>query len=465
MFSCRCIACPLSRVTLVYPEHLQRLELVKRHAIVSTHLLKSSLIKELIRKGSAMEKKPQVVVVGGGMITRIQLLPSMYHLQREGVIGDIHVCALNTPPLKELMEDETLKSAFPEAVFTPHPDPAVESPDALFPDVYKEVFANAPEGSIAVIAVPDQLHYPILKEAIAHGLHSCVVKPLVLKYDQAEEIAAMAYEKGLLVGVEYHKRFDYRNMMARRQYRDGRLGEFRLAQAQLIEPWYYRDSNFQNWCTCENSDMFTYVGCHYVDLVAFITGLKPVSVSVYGIVDTYPNGKQGYLWTDGRVIWENGACLSVVDAMGSPNAAAGGNYQGMAMWCHGKDDACMLVHSDQYRGVKVSYTEAGNEPGDTVYGEPNPDYFQLLDQGSNERVPVGYGHRSAEFIIKACRKAASIDDLAERQKLIQQYDRDGIMATPANSSYNELVIEAARMSIANDARTVHIDYEKGTVGF
>ena len=44
-----------------------------------------------------MNEKPQLVVVGGGMITRIQLLPTIYHLQREGVIGDIHVCALNSP--------------------------------------------------------------------------------------------------------------------------------------------------------------------------------------------------------------------------------------------------------------------------------------------------------------------------------------------------------------------------------
>ena len=48
----------------------------------------------------------------------------------------------------------------------------------------------------------------------------------------------------------------------------------------MIEPYYYRHSNFQNWFTRENSDPFTYVGCHYVDLIYFITGLKPVEVSV-----------------------------------------------------------------------------------------------------------------------------------------------------------------------------------------
>jgi len=412
-----------------------------------------------------MSSKPQVCIVGGGMITRIQLLPTIYHLQREGLVGDIHVCALNTPPIKELQEDATLKRAFPDQSLTPHPDPAKVEPSEKFPDSYKKVFAAASKGSIAVIAVPDQLHYAILKDAVENELHVCIVKPLVLKHSQAVEIAKLAYDKGLVVGVEYHKRFDYRNLMARKEYRNGSLGEFRLAQAQMIEPYYYRDSNFQNWCTCENSDMFTYVGCHYVDLVAFITGLKPVSVSVYGIVDKYPNGKEGFLWTDGRVVWENGASLSVVDAIGYPDGAAGGNAQGLTMWNQGDTDATLLVHSDQYRGVKCSYNAAGDEPGDTIYAEPNPDYFQLIDQGGEGLVPIGYGHRSAEYIIRAGCKAAQIPDLSERQKLIRQYDEDGIMATPTNSSYNELVVEAARLSISNSGREVQIDYKTNTVKF
>ncbi len=393
------------------------------------------------------------------MITQVQLLPTMYQLQREGLIGDIHIIALDAPPLKALQDDPTLTGGFPGQTFTPHPDPARVDDGEKFPDLYKEVLAAAPAGSIAMIAVPDQLHYPILKEALAQDLHVCIVKPLVLEHAQAEEIAQLAHQRGLVVGVEYHKRFDYRNLMARRNYRDGRFGEFRLAQAQMIEPYYYRDSNFQNWCTCENSDMFTYVGCHYVDLVAFITGLKPVSVSVYGIVDSYPNGRDGFLWTDGRVIWENGASLSIVDAIGYPDRAAGGNAQGLAMWCQGTEDATLLVHSDQYRGVKCSYNQAGTDPGDTVYAEPNPDYYQMIHQGGEGLVPVGYGHRSAEYIIRQCCKAGAMDNLADRQKLIEQLDADGIMATPANSSYNELVVEAARMSILAGGREVEIDYE------
>ena len=412
-----------------------------------------------------MSDKPKVTIVGGGMITRIQILPTIYQLQRDGVVGEIDICALKAGPLAELQADPALKGAFPGQGFTPHPDPVAVDPDKCFPDLYKQVLADAPAGSIAVIAVPDQMHFPVLNEAIDNDLHICVVKPLVLQHAQAEQIDAQARKRGLVVGVEYHKRFDYRSLMARKAYRAGRLGQFRLAQAHLHEKWYYRDSNFQNWCTCEHSDMFTYIGCHYVDLIAFVTGLRPVTVSVYGIGDKYPNGNKGYLWTDARVTWSNGACLSVATALGYPNAAPGGNSQGMVMWCQGDDDAALVFHSDQYRGVKHSYVQPGNDPGDTAYAEPNPDYFQLIEQGGAGLTPVGYGHRSVEYIIKACCKASGIDDLAERQALLGRYDAEGIMATPANSSYNELVIEAGRKSILAGGREVAIDYESNAVDF
>ena len=151
----------------------------------------------------------------------------------------------------------------------------------------------------------------------------------------AAEIEREANARGLLVAMEYHKRFDDRSLMARRQYRAGLLGEFRLGTARLFEKWYYRHSNFQNWMTTENSDAFTYIGCHYVDLVHFITGLMPVAVSVYGVRDRFPNG-QGRLSVDRCAgVWNNGACLNVQNGLGFPDDAPGTNTQGLMLYCGG----------------------------------------------------------------------------------------------------------------------------------
>jgi predicted dehydrogenase len=398
---------------------------------------------------------PQVLIVGGGMITHDQLLPSLYQMQRNGRVGEISVCALNGRAWRALAEAEDIVRAFPSQSFKGYPEGG--DPDRAQPDLYAELIARLPPRQIVVVAVPDQLHYPVILAALRHDQHVCTVKPLVLQHREAQEIAREAYARGLVVGIEYHKRFDDRSLMARRRYREGRFGEFRLGTACLLEKWYYRHSNFQNWMTTENSDAFTYIGCHYVDLVHFITGLEPASVSVYGIAEKFPNGKEGFLWTDARVIWSNGACLNVQNALGFPDQAPGTNTQGLVMYCRGETDGTLLSHSDQYRGLKYSYTGRAGDPGSTVYAEPSPDYFQYVDLGGPGLVPVGYGYRSVEHIIGQClRVEAEPEGLAARQKLLQQIDAAGVMATPANSAYNEQVIEAARESILHGGRVVEI---------
>ncbi len=400
---------------------------------------------------------PRVTIVGGGMITNDQILPSLYHLQRQGVIGEIAICALTARPLKALADSELFARAFPGQSFRPYPSLDGDL-DAPAPELYREVIAGMPPRNIVVVAVPDQLHYDVIMAALQADQHVMSVKPLVLREAQAAEIDREAKRRNLVVGVEYHKRFDDRSLLARRRYREGLFGEFKLGTAWLLEKWYYRESNFQNWCTKENSDAFTYIGCHYVDLVHFITGLLPVSVSVYGVVDRYPNGNEGYLWTDARVVWNNGACLNVQNALGFPDAAPGTNSQGMTMYCSDGKVGAWLEHDDQYRGIQHAYTKAPAPPSVNAYAEPSTDYFQYLDLGGPGLVPVGYGYRSIDFIIRTMLRVEAAP-AEERPRLLEEIDRAGIMATPANSRYNELVIEAGRLSITNRGREAVIEYE------
>ena len=413
--------------------------------------------------------RPNVVLVGGGMIAHDQILPSLFQLQRLGVIGEVAVSALNVRTLKALAESETILDAFPGQTFIPYPKLSGDL-DAPHPDLYREAIASLAPRNIIVVAVPDQLHYEVVMTALRANQHVLCVKPLVLKAAQAEEIELEARERGLLVGVEYHKRLDDRSHMARRRYRGGLFGEFRLGTACLLEKWYYRHSNFQNWCTAENSDAFTYIGCHYVDLVHFITGLLPVSVSVYGIRDKYPNGREGFLWTDARVIWNNGAVLNVQNALGFPDEAPGTNTQGLTLYCAGRSEGGWLSHSDQYRGIAYCHTRRPAGAGATIYAEPSPDYFQYIDLGGKGLTPVGYGYRSIDYIIRSAVGIESETEgmaaeaaLRRRRELLREIDEAGVMATPANSRFNELVVEAGRLSILNNGREAVIDYAASSV--
>ena len=405
-----------------------------------------------------MSHQPEVTLVGAGMIVHDQILPSLYQLQRLGRIGRITVCDARRRAVEGLAKAEDIVRAFPDRSFRAYPDSG--DPDSLQPDVFRKVIEAMPPNQIVVAAVPDQLHYSVIMTALRNNQNVCSVKPLVLRHEQAVEIEHEAFSRGLVVGVEYHKRFDDRSLMARRKYREGAFGEFRLGTARLFEKWYYRHSNFQNWMTTENSDAFTYIGCHYVDIVHFITGLLPTAISLFGIRDRYPNGKEGFLWTDARVLWSNGACLNVQNGLGFPDAAPGGNTQGMMLYCSGPDTGALIEHHDQFRGLKYSYLKQPAGDGATIYAEPSPDYFQYLDMGGPGFVPVGYGFRSVEHIIGNCIRVASAGDLAARQKLLREIDTAGIMATPANSAYNELVLEAGRESILHGGREVRIEHSK-----
>lgn len=400
--------------------------------------------------------KPEVLIVGGGMITQDQLLPSLFHMQRQGRVGEISVCAQHRRTVQQLAASDQLRDAFPGQTFRAYPDNG--DPGRPQPDLFRELIARMPPRNVVVVAVPDPLHFDVIMTALQHDQHVCTVKPLVLKHEHAVAIEREAYSRGLVVGVEYHKRFDDRNLIARRKYASGLFGEFKLGSAWLLEKAYYRRSNFQNWMTKGDSDAFTYIGCHYVDLVHFITGLHPVSVSVYGIPDQFPNGKEGYLWTDARVIWSNGASLSVQNALGFPDSAPGANAQGLTMYCKGDEDGAFLSHADQSRGLRYSYTRSTEEPGATVYAEPNPDYFQYVDLGDGPGLtPIGYGFRSIEYIIQSCiRVESERGGLADKQRLLRELDAAGMMATPGNSSYNEAVIEAARQSIVSGGKLVGV---------
>jgi D-galacturonate reductase len=119
-----------------------------------------------------------------------------------------------------------------------------------------------------------------------------------------------------------------------------------------------------------------------------------------------------------------------------------------------------IEHNDRYRGISYSIVEPVSGGGQTQYSEPSPDYFTYVDHGGPGLVPVGYGYRSVAYIVERAIELEKGDrDLNGRRALLKQWDDAGIMATPANSSFNEAVIEAARASIAQDGATVKIASE------
>ena len=206
----------------------------------------------------------------------------------------------------------------------------------------------------------------------------------------------------------------------------------------------------------EGNEYFVYNPIFCLGLINIDALLCIILVS---LKDKYPNGREGYLWTDARVIWNNGACLNVIDAIGYPNLAPGGNTQGLKMLCKGKEDACLIFHDDQYRGVKYSFDPGSPSAPEKKYQEPSPDFMKLVYRGGTDGLePVGYGFRSIEKLSEGALRVKKCSSVEEKRESLSQIDKEGILATPNNSFYNELVVEAGRLSILNDSRPAIIEY-------
>ncbi len=65
-----------------------------------------------------------------------------------------------------------------------------------------------PETQAVVLAVPTPAHYETAKALLNRGLHVFVEKPLTEKVEQAEELIALAQEKGLVLQVGHIERFN-----------------------------------------------------------------------------------------------------------------------------------------------------------------------------------------------------------------------------------------------------------------
>jgi len=118
-----------------------------------------------------------------------------------------------------------------------------------------------------------------------------------------------------------------------------------------------------------------------------------VEVSLKGVKGKFPNGNDAFLWSHGRVTWENGALLSVINGLGYPDAAAGSNDQGMVLYCEGDDQTGLIFHDDHNRGVAYSYLE-GIGPGGSKYNYVSPDFYRLIPWEGPGYKPIGYGYES-----------------------------------------------------------------------
>jgi predicted dehydrogenase len=166
---------------------------------------------------------------------------------------------------------------------------------------------STPAFDCAIVSVPDHLHFEIGRRVLEARLHCLMVKPFVPTTEEGRRLISLADEHRLYGVVEFHKRFDEANLIVRRMVNEGRLGTLAYATVEYSQRVTVPRDVFAGWASRTN--IFQYLGVHYVDLLYFITGYQPRRLTAAGHrgvltglgLDTYDSVHVMLEWEQGFV--------------------------------------------------------------------------------------------------------------------------------------------------------------------
>lgn len=211
-------------------------------------------------------------------------------------------------------------------------------PGRIYPDYHTMLEEEAKRTGedrldFVVVATPNNTHYEIVKDIIAHGFHIVCDKPVTFTSRESEELKALAQEKDLLFGVSYSYAHYAILEQAKKMIADGVLGKIHTIAAEYPQEWVglntaLRGKDGLTWrvdpAICGPSGVIADIGTHVEYLISKVTGLKPVrvlarlrSIPDYVPVESdaqvlidYDNGAAGIFWTSFAMVGKS-CCMKV----------------------------------------------------------------------------------------------------------------------------------------------------------
>jgi predicted dehydrogenase len=127
------------------------------------------------------------------------------------------------------------------------------------------------------ICTPNAQHFSMAKEALLAGKHVLCEKPLAVSVAEAEELVALATQKGLRNCVCHNLRCYPMVQQMRRMREDGDLGEILVVQGTYSQDWLLYDTDW-NWRVTSTdggpSRCMADIGSHWFDMAEHLTGLR-----------------------------------------------------------------------------------------------------------------------------------------------------------------------------------------------
>jgi len=132
----------------------------------------------------------------------------------------------------------------------------------------QEVFSADVDG--VVIATPVRTHYQLAKEALLHGKHVLVEKPLTTSVPEAEELVALAEQQQRILMVGHTFEYSPAVNELRKLLQSGDLGKIYCIEAQRLNLGLFRSDINVIWDLAP----------HDVSILLYLLGKKPVQITV-----------------------------------------------------------------------------------------------------------------------------------------------------------------------------------------
>ena len=134
-----------------------------------------------------------------------------------------------------------------------------------------------PEIELVVIASPNATHAALARSALLAGKHVVVDKPFCLSSGEAQQLVALARERGSMLSVFHNRRWDGDFLTVKQLLRDGSLGPLVSLESNYDR---YRIAIRDSWkeAHAEGGGLLWDIGAHLVDQVVELFG-RPVGWS------------------------------------------------------------------------------------------------------------------------------------------------------------------------------------------
>lgn len=199
------------------------------------------------------------------------------------------------------------------------------------------------------IVTPNATHYEIAKAFLEAGIHVSCEKPLCFTVEQAEELSALAKEKGLHFAVTYTYTGYGMVKLAKKLVSEGAIGDIVNVNAEYLQDWLIDEigggdqttTKMSVWRTDPEksgiSNCVGDIGTHIEDTVGYITGMHPKKVAA--VLDHY--GMDLELNANILVEYENG-----VHGVYSCSQVCAGHLNGLVVRIFGSEGAIEWVQEE-----------------------------------------------------------------------------------------------------------------------